>query len=244
MTSLPGVNTVVSQAPIPAVDYHCPLLSLPLAFCTELATIPAITPYLHADAARCASWADRLGAAPLPRVGFAWSGSATHNNDANRSIALGRLLPLMRHDMRCVSVQKEIRASDAPVLSSLGEMLRFGEELTDFADAAALLCELDLLITADTSVAHLAGALGKPVWILLPYVADWRWLQDRSTSPWYPTAKLFRQPRPGDWDSVIEQVAAELPAVLMSRRTLPDSPDMPHASPGRRARQSSHALAT
>jgi hypothetical protein len=210
MASLEGVDSVVTQAPVPDFELHCPLLSLPLAFGTELATIPAKVPYLHADRVARESWAARLGPCAVPRVGLAWAGSPTHTNDANRSIALERLLPLTRFDVQCVSLQKEIRATDLPFLAGPAVLCRLGEELTDFAATAALLSELDLVITVDTSIAHLAGALGKPVWILLPYVADWRWLREREDSPWYPTARLFRQAAPGDWGGVIERVAAEL----------------------------------
>jgi len=212
MGSLAGVDTVVTLPPIPAFDRHCPLLSLPLAFGTELDSIPASVPYLHADPAARAEWAARLGPRTVPRVGFAWSGSASHTNDLNRSMPLQSLLPLLSCGVLCVSLQKEIRATDAPRLLKLPEMLRLGEALTDFAATAALLSELDLVVTVDTAIAHLAGALGRPVWILLPHVADWRWLREREDSPWYPTARLFRQPRPGDWGSVIERVAAELQA--------------------------------
>jgi tetratricopeptide (TPR) repeat protein len=210
MASLEGVDSVVTQAPVPGFDFQCPLLSLPLALGTELATIPANVPYLHADRIARESWAARLGPRTAPRVGFAWAGSPTHSNDANRSIALERLLPLRRFDVQCVSLQKEIRATDLPFLAGPAALCRLGEELTDFAATAALLSELDLVITVDTSIAHLAGALGRPVWILLPYVADWRWLREREDSPWYPTARLFRQTAPGDWGGVIERVAGEL----------------------------------
>ncbi len=210
MGSLAGVDSVVVQPPIPAFDGHCPLLSLPLAFGTDLDTIPAVVPYLHADPAARASWAARLGPRRAPRVGFTWSGSARHTNDLNRSIALDRFLPLTRCEVLGVSLQKDIRCADEPALANLPAILRLGEELTDFAAAAALVSELDLVITVDTAVAHLAGALGRPVWILLPYVADWRWLREREDTPWYPTARLFRQPTAGDWGSVIERVAAEL----------------------------------
>jgi tetratricopeptide (TPR) repeat protein len=210
MMTLDGVAEVVAQAPLPVFDCHCPLLSLPLALGTELATIPATVPYLRADAAARGVWESRLGQRTAARVGLVWSGRPTHTNDTNRSIALRELLPLARCDVQWVSLQKEIRASDLHALAGLTALRRFGEELVDFADAAALLSELDLLITVDTALAHLAGALGKPVWILLPYVADWRWLQAREDSPWYPTARLFRQPAAGDWASVIERVTAEL----------------------------------
>jgi tetratricopeptide (TPR) repeat protein len=227
MASLEGVDSVVTQAPLPVFERHCPLVSLPLALGTDLSTIPAAIPYLHADPEERASWAARLGRRSRPRVGFAWSGSPTHTNDVNRSIALETLLPLTRCDVQCVSLQKDIRAADAPFLNGLSDMLRLGEEMTDFAATAALLAELDLVITVDTAIAHLSGALGRPVWILLPYVADWRWLQEREDSPWYPTAKLFRQPVARDWGSVIERVTAGLHAfagALNSRRISPDSP--------------------
>jgi tetratricopeptide (TPR) repeat protein len=215
MTSLQGVATVVAQSPVPAFDYHCPLPSLPLALRTELATIPAAIPYLNADPALRSSWATRLGASRAVRVGLVWSGSPTHTNDRNRSIALAELLGLLRCEVEWVSVQKEVRSGDAPVLGDVPQLQRLGEDLSDFADTAALLAELDLLISVDTSVAHLAGALGKPVWILLPYVADWRWLRNRDDSPWYPTARLFRQPRIGDWSSVIDRVATELATFVL-----------------------------
>ena len=209
MSSLAGIEAVVAQAPLPKFDGHCPLLSLPLAFETELANIPASIPYLHADQADRARWHGRLDPHFPLHVGLAWSGRESHTNDRNRSIALETLLPLMRDDVEWVTVQKEIRASDMPVLAA-ARVRRFGEGLIDFADAAALLTELDLVITVDTAIAHLAGALGKPVWILLPHVADWRWMQERDDSPWYPTARLFRQRSVGDWAGVIEQVAEEL----------------------------------
>jgi tetratricopeptide (TPR) repeat protein len=223
MGSLAGVDSVVTQSPLPAFDLHCPLVSLPLALGTELATIPAAVPYLHADRAARASWAARLGPRSAPRVGFAWSGSPTHTNDLNRSIALEVLLPLLRAEVQCVSLQKVIRDTDVPILTGLPALQRLGEELADFAAAAALIAELDLVISVDTAIAHLAGALGKPVWILLPYVADWRWLRGREDSPWYPAARLFRQPAAGDWAGVIERVAVELrefayPAGRVARR--------------------------
>lgn len=210
MLTLEGVESVVAQVPLPRYDFHCPLLSLPLASGTELHTIPAAVPYLRADIATQAVWAQRLGARSAPRVGLVWSGRPTHTNDANRTIPLRELLPLTECDVQCVSLQKEVRDTDIAMLSALPKLHRSGEVLVDFADAAALIAELDLVITVDTAMAHLAGALGKPVWILLPHVADWRWLQERDDSPWYPTAKLFRQPVPRDWRSVIERVESEL----------------------------------
>lgn len=212
MSSLQGVDRVVSQGELPPFDEHCPLLSLPLAFHTDLASIPAPASYLRADEEARTRWRTRLGKPDKARIGLVWSGQVTHSNDLNRSIALEQLLPLTRCPVEWVSLQKDIRASDQSVLARTPRIQRFGEDLTDFADTAALISELDLVITVDTSVAHLAGALGKPVWILLPYVADWRWMQDREDSPWYPSARLFRQASPKDWESVIERVQAELRA--------------------------------
>jgi tetratricopeptide (TPR) repeat protein len=217
MRSLEGVEDVIAQGPLPAFEHHCPLLSLPLAFGTELATIPAPISYLRADGAARARWRARLGELPEPRVGLVWSGRATHSNDLNRSVALEQFLPFTRCGAQCVSLQKEVRAVDERTLASTPSIERLGEELTDFADTAGLLSELDLVISVDTAIAHLAGALGKPVWILLPQVADWRWLQEREDSPWYPSAKLFRQPAAGDWASVIDRVAAQLTAFTANR---------------------------
>ena len=217
MGSLDGIERVIAQGDPPAFDFHCPLLSLPLASGTELASIPAPASYLRADAAASASWAERLGPRNRLRVGFSWSGSVTHPNDANRSISLEKLLPLTACDVQSVSLQEEVRAADEPALRQSPHLLRLGEELSDFAQAAALLSQLDLVVTVDTAIAHLAGALGKRVWILLPHVADWRWLQGRADSPWYPSARLFRQPVARDWKSVIEQVRCELVALIASQ---------------------------
>jgi Flp pilus assembly protein TadD len=210
MTSLAGVDQVISRGDVPAFDLQCPLLSLPLAFGTSVESIPAPRSYLRAPGTRQAHWVSRLGFLGKPRIGVAWSGRESHVNDKNRSIALEQFLPLLRNRATFVSLQKVIRAVDEQLLARIPSLARLGEQLTDFADTAALISELDLVITVDTAVAHLAGALGKPVWILLPCVADWRWLQDREDSPWYPSARLFRQPTPSDWGSVIKRLREEL----------------------------------
>jgi len=211
MRTLEGVADVVAQAEQLQFDHHCPLLSVPLAFGTECATIPAPKCYLAPDPVVQARWAARLGPrAGRPRIGLAWSGSATHTNDLNRSMPLGSLLPLTGFSAQFVSLQKDIRAGDTDLLAGESQMLRLGEDLTDFADAAGLVACLDLVISVDTSIAHLAGALGKPVWILLPLVADWRWLQGRQDSPWYRSARLFRQASRGNWADVIKRVAVAL----------------------------------
>jgi tetratricopeptide (TPR) repeat protein len=211
LAGLPGVAQVIAHGErLPEFDQHCPLLSLPLAFGTDLASIPAPRAYLSADAAAVARWSEALGERRVPRVGLAWSGSVRHRNDRNRSVPLGTLARLLAPGVEFVSLQKELRTEDRKALRAIPALRHFEDEMHDFADTAALVDCLDLVITVDTSVAHLAGALGKPVWILLPYAPDWRWLLEREDSPWYPSARLFRQPALGDWASVLDRVATEL----------------------------------
>ncbi len=219
MRSLGGGAQVLARGdPLPDFDLQCSLLSLPRAFGTELASIPSAAPYLFAPPSRAGQWETRLGPRDRPRIGLAWSGDPTHSNDRNRSIALDRLLPLVTGiDATFVSVQREMRAGDAATLRNCGDVLHFGEALEDFSDTAALMANLDLVISVDTSVAHLAGALGKPVWILLPFIPDWRWLFDRDDSPWYPTARLFRQDKTRAWDDVIVRVRAALRDYVRAR---------------------------
>ena len=207
MTTLAGdIQLVTRGGPLPSFDVHCPLLSLPLAFRTRLETIPSPSPYLHASQQSAASWSARLGPRHRPRIGLVWSGRPTHRNDHNRSLRLGSLTPLLDFDATFVSLQQEVRSNDVPALNSLSNLVHFGDELRNFSDTAALLSNLDLVISVDTSVAHLAGALAKPVWLLLPFIPDWRWLLDRDDSPWYPTVRLFRQDHTRTWDSVITRV--------------------------------------
>ncbi len=185
----------------PAFDLHCPLLSLPLAFATTLADVPAAVPYLPVDAAAAARWRERLGAAGF-KVGLVWSGNPQHKNDRNRSIPLASLVPLFGiAGIRWFSLQVGERAADLARLPD-GTIADISDGLTDFTETAAAIAGLDLVISVDTAVAHLAGALGKPVWVLVPFVPDWRWLLDRDDSPWYPTARIFRQPARGDWETV------------------------------------------
>jgi tetratricopeptide (TPR) repeat protein len=213
MAGIDGVARVLARGePLPPFDLHCPLASLPLALKTELATIPADVPYLAAPANRLAKWRPRLDALDRPRIAVAWSGSAAHANDRNRSIALTRLQPLWSvAGCSFVSIQRDLREDDARALGEAPRFVHVGDELADFADTAAVLALADLVISVDSAVAHLAGAMGRPVWILLPFSPDWRWMLDRDDSPWYPTAKLFRQPAIGDWESVIARVRTELP---------------------------------
>lgn len=212
LSRVAGVAQVVGRGEeLPAFDVHCPLMSLPHAFGTELDTIPADIPYVTADPDRVRKWTDRLPATGARRIGIAWSGNPLQANDRNRSIGLRRLAGIFAAgDFEFVSIQKELRADDADVLRGHARLLHLGDELADFADTAALMSLLDLVITVDTSVAHLAGAMGRPVWVLLPFAADYRWMHDRADSPWYPTARLVRQPAIDDWENVVDRVRGGL----------------------------------
>jgi tetratricopeptide (TPR) repeat protein len=194
-------------------DYHCSLMTLPLAFNTTLETIPVDQRYLRADDDLRAEWEARLPPKGKPRIGVIWSGSSTHGI-YNRSMPLETFSALVGPGADWICLQKEISQSDVAALKQDSRVIFFGDELRDFSDTAALLDAMDLVITIDTSVAHLAGAMGKPVWILLPYSGDWRWLLGRSDSPWYPTARLFRQQALGDWSGPVEQVKVELRTIL------------------------------
>jgi len=211
MAGLPGVSILRAQGePVPPFDCYCPLPSLPLAFQTTLETIPAKMPYLCAPADRIAQWRPALEIIGRPRIGLMWAGSQAPQN-RRRSIPLRLVLPLLEApDFHFVALQKEVAESDLPLLERARMATFLGDRQTDLADAAAMISMLDLVITVDTSIAHLAGALGKPVWVLLPFSADWRWLRHRDNSPWYPTARLFRQPAPGDWPSVATQAGLAL----------------------------------
>ncbi len=208
---LEGVSQVVADgSPLPEFDYHCPIMSLPLALKTTLHTIPSASGYLHAHPARVAQWRTRLGERRRRCIGLAWSGNADHSNDQNRSIRLADWIEHLPRELDYVCVQKDIRAADAETLAGATWIARVDHELHDFEDAAALCASVDLVISVDTSIAHLSGALGRPTWVLLPFNPDYRWLQTRADSPWYQSATLYRQQAIGDWDSVLARVAAEL----------------------------------
>ncbi|MCA3275210.1 MAG: tetratricopeptide repeat protein [Roseomonas sp.] len=204
--------TVIGQNEAPTeFDLHCPLLTLPLAFGTRLETIPALeNGYLTAPPEDVARWDQRLPAGRR-RIGLVWSGSQMHANDANRSLALAKMAPLFQPGDVWVSLQKEVRDADRTALEA-SDILDVSAELGDFADTAALISSLDLVISVDTSVAHLAGALGKPTWVMVPFAPDFRWLLDREDTPWYPKMRLFRQSRAGDWDGVIARIGEALRA--------------------------------
>lgn len=214
-TLLSGLDGIASchdrGEPLPAFDVHCPLGSLPLALKTEAANIPATIPYLHADDDRIAQWRPRIEALPGKHVAIAWAGHARHANDRNRSIDLQRLEPLFKLDgISFVSIQRELREPDAALLARYPNVTHLGVELTDMADTAAIATLSDLTIAVDTSVVHLAGSLGRPVWVMLPFSPDWRWNLTGERSPWYPQVRLFRQPAAGDWPSVIAKLRDEL----------------------------------
>jgi Glycosyltransferase family 9 (heptosyltransferase) len=178
---------------------------------TTLDTIPPATPYLNAPAERLAGWRDRVPGGPGRKVGIAWSGNPKLLRDRQRSISLDSLsLVLELPGISFVTLNPALAPEDEKKLARLGNVVHLAKDFSDFADTAAAMAQLDLIISVDTAIAHLAGALGKPVWILLPYVPDWRWMLDRHDSPWYPTARLFRQPKSGDWASVIATIRQEL----------------------------------
>jgi tetratricopeptide (TPR) repeat protein len=216
--SLEGVSCLIERGSVlPDFDFHTPLLSLPLAFNTTLSTIPAQVPYLKGPADKIARWQERLGERRRPRVGLVWSGGfkSLGSLSARRNIPLSKLAPLEHPQVEFCSLQKgrEAEAELAELTASGWDgprIAEFAAELHDFSDTAALIEQLDLVISVDTSTAHLAGALSKPVWILNRFDTCWRWLLDRTDTPWYPTARIYRQERAGDWDSVIERVRRDL----------------------------------
>jgi tetratricopeptide (TPR) repeat protein len=212
MSTLPGAAQIVARGePLPDFDIQCPLESLPLAFGTRLETIPSATPYLGVSSQAMMNWNARLGGPRnCPKIGLAWSGNPMNWNDQNRSVRLASLLRLLDLNSTFVSLQKDVRADDAAVLKARSDVLHFGDELKDFSDTAAIISNLDLVISVDSSIVHLAGALAKPVWVMLPFIPDWRWLLDREDSPWYPTARLFRQDDSRSWESVILRVHVAL----------------------------------
>ena len=220
MSSLAGAAHIVPRGdPLPAFDFHCPLLSLPLAFKTQFNTIPSEIPYLAAPESKISIWRDRLGNRDRARIGIVWAGnsrkelSIRHRMlDQQRSIAFDRLKPLFQ-EPNCdfYSLQKGddavLQLRDSPLRHRVIDLT---DDLHDFSDTAALIENLDLVISVDTSVAHLAGALGKPFWLLNRYTTCWRWLLDREDTPWYPTGRLFRQDHTRDWENVVARVKAAL----------------------------------
>jgi hypothetical protein len=204
--SVSGIETIVERGnPLPDFDFEIPAMSLPLAFATNLETIPNAIPYLRSDPLKSSLWKSRIEKIPAARkLGIVWAGGEKHPSNSKRSMTPELLAPLAAiPGTAWISLQKDASAAPFPLHD-------WTTEFQDFADTAALVENLDGVIAVDTAVAHLAGALGKPVWILLPFAPDFRWLMDRSDSPWYPSARLLRQSSPGDWMGVVNRLAAEL----------------------------------
>jgi hypothetical protein len=212
-----GIDTIFDRwEDCPPFDAWCPLSGLPRLHGTRGETIPG-APYLLPPASRQGAWRRRLAGLTPPgyrRIGLAWTGRPTHENDRNRSVSLGLLAPLFELDGNAwISLQTEGGRAEIPRYFGRAPLVNLGAEIVDFGDTAAIIAELDLVIAVDTAVVHLAGAMGKPVWILLPYAPDWRWQLERCDSPWYPSATLFRQKAPGDWAPVIAELADRLTAL-------------------------------
>ena len=211
LKNLEGVSQIITRGDtLPAFDYQCPLLSLPLVFKTELNMIPPVSKNITSDNEKNSKWQTKLGEKTKPRIGLVWSGSTIHKNDHNRSLTLSELLPHLPSQMDYVCLQKELRDIDKLALEKTPHIQFYGDALEDFTDTAALCDLMDVVISVDTSVAHLTGTLGKSTWVLLPYSPDWRWLLDRDDSPWYPSAKLYRQEKIGDWNGVLEKLNRDL----------------------------------
>lgn len=213
LDGFPGTKSVFTHGEaLPDFDYECPLFSLPLAFGTELATVPAKTPYVHAPPARVARWHEWAQRLTPPRIGVVWSGNPGHPNDPNRSIPLALFQAVLADfaGASFVCLQKEIAARDLQPSRACPGLVVPAPGFADFADTAGLVAQLDLVIAVDSSVVHLAGAMGKTVWLLLPFSPDWRWLLARTDSVWYPATRLFRQTRLGDWPAVLAEVRRAL----------------------------------
>jgi hypothetical protein len=232
-SQFPKATVIAYGDPLPSFTHHCPLMSLPVIFQTTLETVPNQTPYLRADQeiakARAAELAN-LGALSLTRplgqrwdqqhtakIGISWAGNPNYRADHERSIHLETFLPLLKIPrIHWISLQKGQAAIQIPQLPPEIPLYDGSSSDLDLADSAALVANLDLILTTDTAIAHLAGALGKPLWLLLPWQSDWRWMQQTLTTPWYPTARLFRQSSPGDWPELLLRVAAELRRTFLS----------------------------
>ncbi len=206
----PVWRLVVRGEPLPEFDLQAPLMSLPRILGTTLDTIPGAVPYLAADPAAAAAWRERMQPAERPWVGLVWAGNPRHMNDRNRSMPAGSFAPLAQQaEGSFFSLQVGAAAQDGRTLP----IHDLGAEIGDFSDTAAIIANLDLVVSVDTAVAHLAGAMARPTWMLIPYVPEWRWLLDRADTPWYPTMRLFRQRAPGDWRELMDRVIAAMAAL-------------------------------
>jgi len=206
-----GYDQLIARGDLPPpFEFHCELMSLPKALDLTLPDLPGPIPYLAPDAAFVRRWRARLETLPRPWVAVAWAGAAIHLRDRHRSLELAQLTPLATAGVSLLSIQKGPKAVQATAPPSGLAVVDLGAEISSFDDTAAILSLADLLISVDSSPVHLAGALGRPVWALIPFVPDWRWLLGRSDSPWYPTMQLYRQSSRGDWTDTIARLAADL----------------------------------
>jgi hypothetical protein len=211
LTSLEGVAQLIIQGQTrPPFDAHCPLMSLPLAFKTTPENIPGTNGYLHSNPQLVANWQQQLGHHQRPRVGLAWSGHSNNRYNHNRSLELAQLLPYLPNNCDYFVLQKDIPECDQASLRDAGHIQHYSDQFSDFADTAAFCQLMDVIVSVDTSLAHLAGALGKPTWILLPTPPEWRWLIERSDSVWYDSARLYRQQEIGNWQTPLRQLEADL----------------------------------
>ena len=240
LRTVDGVDEAVARgSDLPPFDVHCPLLSLPHLHGTILETIPERPQYLTPDVEKVSAWAKRLDGPGL-KVGLAWAGNPKHLNDRNRSLEARHLQDFAEMGPSFFSLQVGARAADLESLTNRSSITDLAPLLTDYSETAAAIASLDLVICVDTSVAHLAGALGKPVWNLLPFGGEWRWLFQREDTPWYPTMRLFRQPILGDWRPVFQRLSAALSRPVESKEESPPrkksahrprKPAHPHAPP-------------
>lgn len=222
LMEMEGISVVADDEPLPEFDLQLPLLSLPRAFGTTLATIPAEVPYLRADPVDVRAWGRKLDDKDHFKIGLVWAGNRRHLNDRNRSCTLDAFAPLAAvSGIRLYSLQKDAAAAEIQNAPATMRLVDVGKELVDFADTAAAITCLDLVITVDTAVAHLAGALARPAWLLLPFAPDWRWMLAREDSPWYPSLRLFRQNQAGDWSGVLTAVMNALQQQLPATSVRP-----------------------
>jgi hypothetical protein len=215
---LPALEILPRGQLPPLFDVHCEMMSLPMALGLQLSDLPGPIPYFAADPARVERWRARLAALPRPLVALAWAGRPAHPNDANRSIALETFSPLASAGAHFIAIQKGPAAAQAVAPPAGMNLTSLSDEIADFDDTAAIFCLADLLISVDSSPVHLAGALGRPAWVMLPFVPDWRWLLGRADTPWYPQHRLFRQARHGGWAPVVAALAAELSRLVAASR--------------------------
>ena len=208
--SLPEFEITARGTLPPQFDVHCEMMSLPMALGLKLSDLPGPIPYLQPDPARLAHWRNRLAGFPRPLVTLAWAGRPVHPNDANRSISFDMLAPFASTGAHFLPIQQGPAAAQANQTPAGMSSMSLSDEIKDFDDTAAIFCLTDLLISVDSSPTHLAGALGRPAWVMLPFVPDWRWLINRSDTPWYPNHRIFRQPKRGDWPGLLNNVAEAL----------------------------------